>query len=124
VRSDYPTLRKKSAKDGAPVDWWSGLSPKSAFPSSLEKLPRTSHYQTRLPQSAALLLKNHSLFLQNSYALQQAAILRGTFSSILSGEGFDEVERGELPFVFWRYFGCPYLWLRSPEATCRLNSAD
>ena len=21
-------------------------------------------------------------------------------------------------------FGFPYLWLRSPEATCRLNSAD
>src|SRR5580658_8098365 len=68
------------------------------------KLPRTSHYQTRLPHSALLLLKNHSLFLENRYSLQQAAILRGTFSSILSGEGFDEVERGELPFVFWRCF--------------------
>jgi hypothetical protein len=65
------------------------------------KLPGTNHYQIRLLQSASLLLKNHSLFLQNRYALQQAAILRGTFSSILSGEGFDEVERGELPFVFW-----------------------
>jgi hypothetical protein len=66
----------------------------------LATLPRISHYQIRLPQSARLLLKNHSLFLENRYALQQAAILRETFSSILSGEGFDEVERGELPFVF------------------------
>jgi len=59
----------------------------------------SSHYYIRLLQISILLLKNHSLFLQNRYSHQQAAILRGTFSSILSGEGFDEVERGELPFL-------------------------
>jgi hypothetical protein len=58
------------------------------------------HYYIGLLQIALLLLKNHSYFSQNRYAHPQAAILRGTFSSILSGEGLDEVERGELPFVF------------------------
>jgi hypothetical protein len=57
------------------------------------------HYYMGLLQIALLLLKNHRLFLQKGYAHPQAAILRGTFSSILSGEGFDEVERGELPLV-------------------------
>jgi hypothetical protein len=61
---------------------------------------RAGHYYIGLLQFAQLLLKNHSLFPQNRYAHPQAAILRGTFSSILSGEGFDEVERGELPLVF------------------------
>jgi hypothetical protein len=53
----------------------------------------------QLLQFAILLLKNHSLFCETSYSHQQAAILRGTFSSILSGEGLDEMERGELPLV-------------------------
>jgi hypothetical protein len=61
---------------------------------------RLGHYYMRLLQFALLLPKNHSLFSQNRYAHSQAAILRGTFSSILSGEGFDEVERGELPLLF------------------------
>jgi len=35
------------------------------------------------------------------------------------------VERGELPFSFLATFSAaPYPWLRSPEATCRLNSTD
>jgi hypothetical protein len=49
----------------------------------------TGHYYLGLLQFCLLLLKNHSLFSQNRYAHEQAAILRGTFSSILSGEGFD-----------------------------------
>ena len=61
---------------------------------------RLGHYYIGLLQFALLLPKSHSLFSQNRYAHFQAAILRGTFSSILSGEGFDEVGRGELPFVF------------------------
>jgi hypothetical protein len=60
---------------------------------------RPGHYYIGLLQIALLLLKNHSYFPRNRYAHPQAAILRGTFSSILSGEGFDEVERGELPLV-------------------------
>jgi hypothetical protein len=52
-----------------------------------------------LLQFGDLLLKNDSLFLKTSYSHQQAAILRGTCSSILSGEGFDEVVRGESPLV-------------------------
>ena len=122
MRSDHPTLRKEREGWGTRrrVE---GTGPNSAFlsplftrhrPASLlksetwvthlvhlAKLPRTIHYQTRLPQSAHLLLKNHSLFLQNRYSHHQAAILRGTFSSILSGEGLDEMERGELPLRFW-----------------------
>ena len=64
---------------------------------------RPGHYYMGLLQIALLLLKSHSYFSQNRYAHPQAAILRGTFSSILSGEGFDEVERGELPFVFGQH---------------------
>ena len=64
----------------------------------------SSHYPMRLLQFALLLLKNHGYFCQNRYAHQQAAILRGTFSSILSGEGFDEVERGESPLVLCNPF--------------------
>ena len=69
---------------------------------SVAWLPRTrppGHYYIGLLQFSLLLLKNHSLFSQNRYAHEQAAILRGTFSSLLSGEGFDEVGRGELPLV-------------------------
>jgi hypothetical protein len=61
---------------------------------------RPGHYYIGLLQFVLVLLKNHSYFSQNRYAHPQAAILRGTFSSILSGEGLDEVERGELPLVF------------------------
>jgi hypothetical protein len=62
---------------------------------------RSGHYYIGLLQFALLLPKSHSLFPQNRYAHSQAAILRGTFSSILSGEGLDEMERGELPLRFW-----------------------
>ena len=44
-------------------------------------------------------------------------------SSILSGEGLDEVERGESPFVPTAVT-LTYLWLSSPEATRRLKSAE
>jgi hypothetical protein len=39
-----------------------------------------------------------------SIAISLTAILGGTFSSILSGEGFDQMERGESPleqFYYW-----------------------
>jgi hypothetical protein len=47
-------------------------------------------------------------------------------SSILSGEGLDEVERGESPFVPSAVTQdlFTYLWLSSPEATRRLKSAE
>jgi hypothetical protein len=70
--------RNESCRDSRPVAGRSGY---------YYMLP--GHYYTGLLQFSLLLLKNHSLFSQNRYAHQQAAILRGTRSSILSGEGFD-----------------------------------
>src|ERR1700761_3630960 len=68
---------------------------KHALVPHLAKLRGVNHYQIRLLQIGRLLLKNDSLFSENRYSHEQAAILRETFSAILSGEGFDEVERGE-----------------------------
>jgi hypothetical protein len=53
---------------------------------------RAASIQLRLTRLSP---KNYGTTRWNRYAYQQAAILLEDFSSILSGEGFDESERGE-----------------------------
>jgi len=86
---------------------WNEESCRSCITNNSWSILSEAHYQSWLPQSSRLLLKNHSLFLQNRYAHQQAAILRGTFHRFFRGRDSMKWNEESCRSHFGDVFGCP-----------------
>ena len=77
-----------------------GSNPGESWETTQVTFPFCGITRIGLPQFGLLLPKSSGVILKTSYSQDQAAILRGHGSTILSGEGFVETVRGESPLTF------------------------